>query len=187
MDPRPEYPFRLRDPDPNQKPLPGIARRRRGHKEDPGQKPEEDKSKQKEKPQAEAPAKLKCFVCWRMIEDLPASRRQHRLSIYHRTWKYYGQGLNWSEAQQRAKDRFQEHWRADFEDGSMESELPQHLKDRGGRSSCSCSGQAQQEEEGEEEGKEAALPKPQIPKPGEESRPEPARSTAATGRLWRWR
>ena len=104
---RPE-PLSLREFDPLNKPLPHRRRR----KEELGREPKEGRGEPAEDPK---PDKFKCRDCWRMIEDHAAARRQHRLGVHHRTWKYFGQGVNWTDAVSHAKSRFQEHWRADFD------------------------------------------------------------------------
>ena len=71
---------------------------------------------------------MTCRVCWREIENQPAARRQHRLSIHHRSWKYFAMSLPWADSKARSKARYAEHWRADFEDGSQESDLPADLQ-----------------------------------------------------------
>ena len=52
----------------------------------------------------------KCPVCWRWIQTHKAARRQHKLSVYHRTWKYIAQGLGKEKAASRARVRFQVNW-----------------------------------------------------------------------------
>ncbi|CAE7531125.1 unnamed protein product, partial [Symbiodinium sp. CCMP2456] len=67
----------------------------------------------------------KCGVCWRWIQEHAAARRQHKLSVYHRTWKYIGQGLDKEAAAARAKRRFREHWQPGRqEESEEESEVP---------------------------------------------------------------
>ena len=67
----------------------------------------------------------KCGVCWRWIQEHAAARRQHKLSVYHRTWKYIGQGLSKEAAAARAKRRFYEHWQpGKQEESEEESEVP---------------------------------------------------------------
>ncbi|CAE7653737.1 unnamed protein product [Symbiodinium sp. CCMP2592] len=67
----------------------------------------------------------KCPICWRWIQEHAAARRQHRLSVFHRTWKYIAQGLSKEAAAGRAKRRFQEHWQPGREEESEEeSEVP---------------------------------------------------------------
>ncbi|CAE7399341.1 unnamed protein product, partial [Symbiodinium sp. CCMP2592] len=67
----------------------------------------------------------KCPICWRWIQEHAAARHQHRLSVYHRTWKYIAQGLSKEAAAGRAKRRFQEHWQPGREEESEEeSEVP---------------------------------------------------------------
>ncbi|CAE7664612.1 unnamed protein product [Symbiodinium sp. CCMP2592] len=67
----------------------------------------------------------KCPICRRWIQEHAAARRQHRLSVFHRTWKYIAQGLSKEAAAGRAKRRFQEHWQPGREEESEEeSEVP---------------------------------------------------------------
>lgn len=75
-------------------------------------------------PKGPGPSK-KCGVCWRWIQEHMAARRQHKLSVYHRTWKYIGQGLSKEAAAARAKRRFHEHWQPGRqEESEEESEVP---------------------------------------------------------------
>lgn len=54
---------------------------------------------------------IKCRVCYRQLADNAAGLAAHENSKYHLSWYYYGKGMPWHEAEEKATEEAQQYMR----------------------------------------------------------------------------